>query len=141
MTSSLTVSTTRRGLVDITAQVTAELAAETAAPAPAAAACTLFVPHTTAGLVLQDTANPEVLRDLQICLDRLVPDTDGTWTEHVSGPQDRTSYLRAMLTRSSITIPMHSGKLALGDGQGIYLWEHLDRGSQRSVLFCLHSST
>ena len=75
-----------------------------------------------------------VQRDLQAFFRRLVPEGDPLWTHTAEGPDDMPAHVRAALTQTSLSIPVVGGRLALGTWQGVYLWEHRRRGSQRQVL-------
>lgn len=82
----------------------------------------VFCEHTSCSLVLMENASPAARRDLQRYLDRLVP--KGNFEHDEEGPDDMPSHIKMALTRSSETIPVRDGRLALGTWQGIYLWEH-----------------
>lgn len=129
-TSTLTVATSGRGLLDITRDVAREVAASSVSDG----LCTLFVQHTSASLVIQENADPDVCRDLEAFFRRLVPEGDALWTHTAEGPDDMPAHVRAALTQTHLSIPIVSGSLALGTWQGIYLWEHRRRGSNRRVL-------
>lgn len=96
--------------------------------------CTVFVPHTSASLVIQENADPSARRDLERWLARLVPHEDPLYTHTTEGPDDMPSHVRAALTAVSLGIPVESGRLALGTWQGIYLWEHRDRPGTREIV-------
>lgn len=129
-TSTLTVGTSGRGLSDITRDVERQVAASSVSDG----LCTLFVQHTSASLVIQENADPDVCRDLEAFFRRLVPEGDALWTHTAEGPDDMPAHVRSALTQSNLSIPIVSGRLALGTWQGIYLWEHRRRGSSRRVL-------
>ncbi|MCB9876339.1 MAG: YjbQ family protein [Planctomycetes bacterium] len=129
-TSRLDVATRGRGLVDITRDVARAVAAAGVTDGLA----TLFVQHTSASLIVQENADPDVQVDLEAFLRRLVPDGDPLWTHTAEGPDDMPAHVRAALTQVSLSIPVVDGRLALGTWQGIYLWEHRRRGSSRRVL-------
>ena len=130
MTTQLRVPTRGRGLVDITRAV-AEAVAETGV---SDGLCTLFVQHTSASLVIQENADPDVQVDLEAFFRRLVPEGDPLWTHTAEGPDDMPAHVRAALTQTSLSIPVQGGRPALGTWQGIYLWEHRRSGSERRVL-------
>ena len=97
-----------------------------------AAAALVYVPHTTAGVVIQENADPAVRRDLERALERIVD--DGWEWEHVeAGEENGPSHVRAALTATSVVIPLRDGELALGTWQGIFLLE-LDGPRTRKVL-------
>lgn len=130
MIPKLRVATRGQGLTEITR----ELQAIVADAAVDDGICTLFVQHTSASLVVQENADPDVQRDLQAFFRRLVPEGDPLWTHTAEGPDDMPAHVRAALTQTSLSIPVVGGRLALGTWQGVYLWEHRRRGSQRQVL-------
>jgi secondary thiamine-phosphate synthase enzyme len=95
--------------------------------------CTVFIRHTSASLVIQENADPAVCRDLEAFLSRLVKDGDALFTHVTEGPDDMPAHVKAALTKTSESIPIHGGELVLGTWQGLYVWEHRDRGQQRTV--------
>lgn len=133
MVRQLTVHTPGQGLHEITRQVEA-LVSEAAI---AEGLCTLFIRHTSASLVIQENADATAKRDLERWLNRLVPEGDPIYTHDAEGPDDMPSHIKAALTQSSLAIPVSAGRLALGAWQGIYLWEHRRRGSQRELVLHL----
>ena len=96
--------------------------------------CTVFVRHTSASLVIQENADPSAKRDLERWIARLVPEGDPFYTHDTEGPDDMPAHIRAALTATSLSIPFVDGELALGTWQGVYLWEHRRRGSQRELV-------
>jgi len=92
----------------------------------------LFVRHTSASLVIQENADPDVLIDLATALDRLAP--RGGWVHAAEGPDDMPAHVKAMLTGVSLHLPVAGGALALGTWQGIYLIEHRMRPHRRDVV-------
>lgn len=133
MVRQLTVHTPGPGLHEITRQVAA-LVSEAGI---AEGLCTLFIRHTSASLVIQENADATAKRDLERWLSRLVPEGDPIYTHDAEGPDDMPSHIKAALTQSSLAIPVSAGRLALGAWQGIYLWEHRRRGSQRELVLHL----
>lgn len=85
--------------------------------------CTVFVQHTSASLVIQENADPAVLRDLARFMADLAPESRA-WEHDDEGPDDMPAHARSALTKTSEVIPVSAGRLALGIWQGIYLWEH-----------------
>ena len=85
--------------------------------------CTVFVQHTSASLVVQENADPAVLRDLQRWADRIAPE-NADYEHEAEGPDDMPSHIRAAFTHTTETIPVRDGALLLGTWQAIYLWEH-----------------
>jgi secondary thiamine-phosphate synthase enzyme len=96
--------------------------------------CTVYVPHTSASLTIQENADPDVRRDLEAFLARLVPAGDPAYTHTAEGPDDMPSHIKAALTATSVSVPILEGRLALGTWQGIYLWEHRRAPHRREVL-------
>jgi secondary thiamine-phosphate synthase enzyme len=95
--------------------------------------CTVFVRHTSAGLVIQENADPAVLRDLSSWFGSLAPESR-KWEHDDEGPDDMPAHARSVITRTSEVIPVRGGELALGTWQAIYLWEHRSRPHRRSVI-------
>ncbi|MFK7740239.1 MAG: secondary thiamine-phosphate synthase enzyme YjbQ [Planctomycetota bacterium] len=132
----LEVATRGRGLVEITANV-ARIVSQAQAEL---GLCTLFIQHTSASLLIQENADPDVLADLDSFLARLVPEGDALWTHVAEGPDDMPAHVRAALTQTHLAVPIVGGRLGLGTWQGIYLWEHRRRGSRRRVLVHVNGS-
>jgi secondary thiamine-phosphate synthase enzyme len=126
---SITVRTPGRGLVEITHPVRDWVAAS----GLATGLLTLFVRHTSASLLIQENADPDVRADLQRFFGRLAPDGDPLF-EHVSeGPDDMPAHAKAALLPTQLSVPLIDACLALGTWQGIYLVEHRSRGQAREV--------
>jgi len=85
---------------------------------------TINVQHTSASLVIQENADPDVRRDLENFFERLIPDADPLYTHTIEGEDDMSAHIRTALTQTSISLILKDGELALGTWQGIYLWEH-----------------
>ena len=100
--------------------------------------CYLFIQHTSASLVISESYDPSARADLETFMDRLAPE-DQSWHQHtLEGGDDSPSHMRAMLTQTSMQIPIDDGRLHMGTWQGIYLFEHRKRGHRRRVLLrCL----
>jgi secondary thiamine-phosphate synthase enzyme len=92
-----------------------------------------YLRHTSASLVIQENADPDVQSDLTAALDRLAPE-DAPWIHDVEGPDDMPAHVKAMLNGVSLHVPVTGGALALGTWQGIYLVEHRRRPHSREVL-------
>jgi len=123
------IPTRGRGLSEFTGQVVAWIR-ETAIRD---GLLTLHVRHTSASLVIQENADPEVQRDLERFLTRLVPPGDPLFHHTSEGPDDMPAHVRAALTSTSLSIPVIAGQPALGTWQGIYLYEHRDAPQRRRV--------
>jgi secondary thiamine-phosphate synthase enzyme len=98
---------------------------------------TLFVRHTSASLLIQENADPDVRGDLERFFARLVPDGDALFRHQDEGPDDMPAHVRAALTAVQLSIPLHRDRLALGTWQGIYLWEHRTRPHRREIVLHL----
>lgn len=96
--------------------------------------CTVFLRHTSASLIIQENADPSARRDLERWLNRLVPEDDALYTHTLEGADDMPAHVKAALTGSSLSIPIHDGRLVLGTWQGIYLWEHRQAAGHREVV-------
>jgi secondary thiamine-phosphate synthase enzyme len=125
----LEVSTHGEGAIDLTTEVGAIVRASGVLTGQ----CTVFVQHTSAGLVVQENADPAVLRDLGRWFSSLAPPSRD-WEHDAEGPDDMPAHARSVVTRCSENIPVREGRLALGTWQAIYLWEHRQRPHRRSVI-------
>jgi secondary thiamine-phosphate synthase enzyme len=94
---------------------------------------TLFLPHTSASLLIQENADPDVLRDLGDAMDRLAP-RDADYRHTTEGPDDMPAHIRAALTQTSLSIPVMRGTPALGVWQAVYLFEHRDAPHRRELM-------
>jgi secondary thiamine-phosphate synthase enzyme len=94
---------------------------------------TLLVQHTSASLLIQENADPEVRRDLERFFSRLVPDGDSIFEHTAEGEDDMPAHVRCALTAVNLVIPFSRGRLSLGTWQGIYLWEHRRHPHRRTV--------
>lgn len=96
-----------------------------------------FIQHTSASLTINENADPDVRRDLEVHLRHLVPDGAGHYVHVLEGPDDMPAHVKASLLGSSVSVPMSNGRLRLGIWQGIYLGEHRDQGGSRQVIVTL----
>ena len=126
---TLEVTTRGRGFVDITERV----AAVVARSGLGAGLCTVFVQHTSASLVIQENADPAVLRDLERWIADLAPESR-RWEHDAEGPDDMPAHARAAITKTSETVPIAAGRLLLGTWQALYLWEHRTRSHTRKLV-------
>ena len=131
--STLAFETRGRGLVEITRPVGDWVDASGIENG----LLTLFVRHTSASLLVQENADPEVRADLERFFARLVPDGDLLFRHRDEGPDDMPAHVRAALTAVQLSIPVADGQLVLGTWQGIYLWEHRVRPHRREVVLHL----
>ncbi|MBL6763809.1 MAG: YjbQ family protein [Verrucomicrobiae bacterium] len=127
--TELTVSTRGRGLYEITTRV-AEMVAESGI---GTGLLTLLIRHTSASLLIQENADPEVRADLDRIFARLVPDGDPIFEHTYEGEDDMAAHVRTALTTVNLGIPIVGGRMVLGTWQGIYVWEHRYRPHRRSV--------
>jgi secondary thiamine-phosphate synthase enzyme len=127
---SLTIRTRGPGLTDITGDVSRALAEA----AIAEGLLTCFIRHTSASLLVQENADPDVLADLEDFMRRTVSRDPKLYRHTTEGPDDMPSHIRAMLTQSSLSIPGKAGRMVLGTWQGIYLFEHRDAAHGREVV-------
>ena len=95
--------------------------------------CSIFVRHTSASLLIQENADPDVLADLETFFETLVPE-GRNYRHSMEGPDDMPAHIRSALTHTSEQIPISQGQLTLGTWQGIYLWEHRQRSQTRTVV-------
>lgn len=129
VTRELQIATRGRGFVELTQQLD-ELVQGSGLRV---GLCSLWITHTSASLLVCENADPEVLRDLERYMQRLVPDGDPLFRHVDEGDDDMPAHVRSVLTHTDITVPVRKGRLALGTWQGVLLWEHRRRGHQRRV--------
>jgi secondary thiamine-phosphate synthase enzyme len=128
--ATIVVEASGRGLVEITGQVV-DVVNRTGIRQ---GLLTLFVRHTSASLLIQENADPDVRGDLERFFARLAPDGDALFRHRSEGPDDMPAHVRAALTATQLSIPVDAGRLTLGTWQGIYLWEHRTRGHRREIV-------
>lgn len=128
--TALEIPTRGKGLHDITDSILAQLREWEIREGM----CFLFLQHTSASLVMSENWDPTARADLETFMERLVPEGERWYTHTLEGNDDATSHIRAMLTDTSLTVPIDDGKLSLGTWQGIYIFEHRDRPHRRKVL-------
>ncbi|MFM7559648.1 secondary thiamine-phosphate synthase enzyme YjbQ [Cylindrospermopsis raciborskii] len=125
----LRIATTGKSFQNITAKIAA-LVTESGVKT---GLCTLFLRHTSASLIIQENADPDVLRDLANFMSKLVP--EGNYYIHdAEGPDDMPGHIRTVLTRTSESIPINNGNLVLGTWQAIYIWEHREYNHNRDLV-------
>ncbi|MEO7296980.1 MAG: secondary thiamine-phosphate synthase enzyme YjbQ [Verrucomicrobiota bacterium] len=125
----ITVRTNGRGFYE----VTTELATQVNKADMMTGLLTLHLQHTSASLVIQENADPEVRRDFERFFARLVPDGDPIFRHSSEGEDDMPAHIRTALTAVNLSIPILRGKLALGTWQGVYLWEHRQQSHTRRL--------
>ena len=126
----LRISTRGRALYEFTGQVAEWLSGLKARTG----LVTLHLRHTSASLLIQENADPDVRRDLDAFFARLVPDGDDIYIHTAEGEDDMPAHVRTALTAVNLSIPVTGGELALGTWQGIYLWEHRKAPHSRRVV-------
>jgi secondary thiamine-phosphate synthase enzyme len=129
VSSLLTVQTSGRGFVDLSAEISRFVKDAGAIEGM----LTLFIRHTSASLTIQENADPSVLRDLTTVLDRLAPE-DAGWSHDTEGPDDMPAHVKTMLTMTSLQIPVMERELMLGTWQAIYLIEHRTHPHRREIV-------
>ena len=128
-TTLLQIRTAGRGLTDITREIHAWVASESMTTG----LLTVFCRHTSASLLIQENAAPEVRRDLEAFFSRIAPDSDALYEHSEEGPDDMPAHLRTALTSVQVSIPLLAGRLALGTWQAVYLFEHRRRPHEREI--------
>jgi secondary thiamine-phosphate synthase enzyme len=129
-THRIVIETPGRGLTPLTAPVRRWVAAQ----GIGTGLLTLWCRHTSASLLVQENADPEVLQDLADFFARLVPDGgEGRYRHHAEGPDDMPAHIRAALTQTHLSIPVEGGVPVLGTWQGLYLFEHRAAPHRREV--------
>jgi secondary thiamine-phosphate synthase enzyme len=126
----LTVRTRARGFYEITREVqslVSQAGVQTGL-------CTLHLQHTSASLLIQENADPDVQRDFERFFSRLIPDGDPLFVHTVEGRDDMPAHVRTAITTVNLSIPIDRGRLCLGTWQGIYLWEHRTTAHTRIVV-------
>lgn len=131
---TLEITTAGRGTHELTGQLQAMVGASGIRTGLAQ----LFLHHTSASLMLCENADPDVRRDLETFLARLVPDGDPAFRHTMEGPDDMPAHVRGMITGFELGFPVTDGRLALGTWQGIYLWEHRLRPHQRRMTLSIY---
>jgi secondary thiamine-phosphate synthase enzyme len=128
--SHVQVTTRGRGFHDITASIQERVAAA----GIGTGLCTLHLQHTSASLVIQENADPDVRVDFERVFARLAPDGDPLFTHTIEGDDDMAAHVRTALTTVNLSIPVADGRLALGTWQGVYLWEHRRAPHRRTLV-------
>jgi secondary thiamine-phosphate synthase enzyme len=131
--ATLELRTRGAGLSDVTRQI----AAVVEKSGIVTGTCTVFVQHTSASLVIQENADPAVLRDLERWLADLAPESR-PWEHDAEGPDDMPAHAKSAVLNSSETIPVSNGRLSLGTWQAIYLFEHRTAAHTRRLVVTVH---
>jgi secondary thiamine-phosphate synthase enzyme len=95
---------------------------------------TVFIQHTSASLVVQENADPDVVHDLNTFFGRIAPEDNRLYRHTVEGPDDMPAHIRAALSLTQLSVPVEAGRMALGTWQGIYVFEHRSAAHRRSIL-------
>ena len=132
-THVLAIRTTRRGLVDFTREVRAWVSAQEVTTG----LLTIFCKHTSASLLIQENAAPEVRTDLEAFFEQIAPEDPSRYAHDDEGPDDMPAHLRTALTQVQLSIPVLDGEPALGTWQGIYLFEHRQQSHRREIVLHL----
>ncbi|RME60762.1 MAG: YjbQ family protein [Candidatus Dadabacteria bacterium] len=127
---TFTVNTKGQGLYEITSEVFHYLKKSGVSDG----LCILFIPHTSASLVIQENADPSARYDLEQWINRFIPENDPHYTHTLEGSDDMPSHIKSALTEVSLSIPIADGELMLGTWQGIYLWEHRRHSHKRKII-------
>ncbi len=98
---------------------------------------TLYIPHTSASLLIQENASPDVRRDLDAFLRRIVPEDVALYRHNDEGPDDMPAHIKSALTQTQLSIPIADGRMQLGTWQGIFLLEHRASPHRRSLVLTL----
>lgn len=133
LTEELVVSAAGRKLYDITAQVKQWVQGS----GLQTGLLTLYIKHTSASLLINENYDSDVLVDLEAFFNRLVPDGDPLFIHTIEGPDDMPAHVRTALTQTSLSIPVVNGQAALGQWQGIFMYEHRHMSTRRKVLMHL----
>ncbi|MDP2195975.1 MAG: secondary thiamine-phosphate synthase enzyme YjbQ [Rhodocyclaceae bacterium] len=133
VTNRITVHSSGRGLFEITP----ELRDFQRQSGIRTGLLTVFCRHTSASLLIQENADPDVRHDLEAYFSRLSPDGQPGWRHNNEGPDDMSGHIRSALTQTSVGIPVVDGELVLGTWQGVFLWEHRTRAHRREVVLHL----
>jgi secondary thiamine-phosphate synthase enzyme len=128
-TTILSIATPQRGLLEITREVRSWLEAQSVTTG----LLTLFCRHTSASLLIQENAAPEVRSDLEAFFERLAPENSDLYAHNDEGPDDMPAHLRTALTQVQLSVPVMDGRMVLGTWQGVYLFEHRRRPHVREI--------
>jgi len=129
-----TIQAQRRGFELITEQVASELP-----DTDSDGILHLFMKHTSAGLTLNENADPSVRDDFESFIDTLIPENHPVYTHTMEGPDDMPAHLKSSIVGNSLTIPVTKGRMNLGTWQGIYLCEYRNHGGRRKIVMTLYT--
>ena len=126
----LTLNTKPKSLIDITFDVSQHVQNSKILNG----LCSLYIKHTSASLIIQENADPDVLKDIESFFNRIAPEDESLYEHNSEGPDDMPAHIRSLLTNTSLSIPIINSKLVLGTWQGIYLYEHRNHDYVRKVI-------
>ena len=126
----LTLNTKPKSLIDITFDVSQHVQNSKILNG----LCSLYIKHTSASLIIQENADPAVLKDIESFFSRIAPEDESLYEHNSEGPDDMPAHIRSLLTNTSLSIPIINSKLVLGTWQGIYLYEHRNHDYVRKVI-------
>ena len=126
----LTLNTKPKSLIDITFDVSQHVQNSKILNG----LCSLYIMHTSASLIIQENADPAVLKDIESFFNRIAPEDESLYEHNSEGPDDMPAHIRSLLTNTSLSIPIINSKLVLGTWQGIYLYEHRNHDYVRKVI-------
>ncbi len=129
----LTIRAKNQGLVEITREIAAWVAEQTIG----AGLLTVFIQHTSASILIQENADPNVQRDLETFLAKLVPEDAHAYRHDSEGPDDMPAHIKGALTSTQLSIPVSDHRMTLGTWQGIYLFEHRRAPRDREIVLLL----
>lgn len=129
-----TIQAKRRGFELITREVAAQLP-----DTKSDGILHLFMKHTSAGLTLNENADPSVRDDFESFIDTLIPENHPVYTHTMEGPDDMPAHLKSSIVGNSLTIPITKGRMNLGTWQGIYLCEYRNHGGSRKIVMTLYT--
>ena len=130
---TLSIDTPGQGLVEITSEVAQWVLRQ----GVSAGLLTVYIRHTSASLVIQENADPLVMRDLETFFKKLVPEDPALYTHTTEGPDDMPAHIKGALTETTLSIPVANRRMVLGTWQGIYVFEHRIRAHRRDIVLHL----
>ena len=128
--TEVSVNTRGKGLYDFTSQVEQWLSGQSGREG----LLTLFIRHTTASLTMQENADPDVIYDLNEFFGRIAPEDNRLYRHTIEGPDDMPAHIRAALTTTQLSIPVHDARMVLGTWQGVFLAEHRAHPHTRKIV-------
>ena len=130
---TLSIDTPGQGLTEITSEISQWVLGQ----GILTGLLTVYIRHTSASLVIQENADPSVMRDLETFFKKLAPEDPALYTHTTEGPDDMPAHIKGALTETSLSIPVTNGRMVLGTWQGIFVFEHRTRPHRREVVLHL----